>query len=58
VEIEATGSVARVTVLDETGRWGFGAAAQRAYAAARFTPPRIAGRPVRVVLRKTIEFEP
>ncbi len=58
VEIEPSGSVARVRILDETGRWGFGAAAQRAYASARFTPPRLAGRPVRVVLRKTIEFEP
>lgn len=58
VEIEPDGRVARVTVLEETGEWGFGAAARQAYARARFTEPRMAGSAVRVVLRKTIEFEP
>ncbi len=58
VEIEPDGRVARVTVLEETGQAGFGSAARQAYSRARFTPPRMAGRAVRVVLRKTIEFEP
>jgi TonB family protein len=58
MEIEPTGRVARVTVLDETAGWGFGDAARQGYVRARFTPPTVQARPVRVLLRKTIEFLP
>lgn len=58
MEIEPSGRVARVTVLDETAGWGFGDAARQGYLGARFTPPTVRARPVRVVLRKTIEFQP
>jgi TonB family protein len=58
MEIEPSGRVARVTVLDETAGWGFGDAARQGYVRARFTPPTVNARPVRVLLRKTIEFRP
>jgi TonB family protein len=58
IEIEPSGDVGRVSVLEETETWGFGSAAERAYRLARFTPPRVRGTPVRVLLRKTLVFEP
>jgi TonB family protein len=58
VEVDPRGRVRRVTVLEETGRWGFGEAARDAFAAARFTPPRLQGRPVRVLWHKTVIFQP
>lgn len=52
------GSVERVQVLDETGHWGFGHAVRRAYRGARFSPPTVRGRPVRVLWRQTVIFRP
>ena len=58
LEIDPGGRVTRVSILEETGGWGFGAAVQDAYRAARFTTPTQGGRPVRVVWRKTLRFRP
>lgn len=56
--IDTEGRVYRVNVRQETGGWGFGAAAAAAYRQARFTRPTVRGRPVRVLWRKTIIFRP
>jgi TonB family protein len=58
VEVAPDGRVARIEVLAESRGWGFGAEARRAFAAARFTPPTVAGRPVRVLWRRTLHFRP
>ncbi len=58
VEVATDGSVTRIDVLAESRGWGFGAAARRAYAAARFTPPTVRGEPVRVIWHKTLRFLP
>ncbi len=58
IEVAPDGRVAKVAVVRESKGWGFGAAARRAFANAVFTPPRVAGRPVRVLWRKTLHFRP
>jgi len=58
VEVTPDGRVARVAVLAESGSWGFGRAARTAYREARFTPPTVAGRPVRVLWHQQLRFEP
>ena len=58
VEVDDLGQVAKITVLEETQGWGFGEAAQAAYATARFSPPRRQGAPVRVRWLKTLVFQP
>ena len=58
LEVAADGRVTRIDVLAESRGWGFGAEARRAFAAARFTPPTVAGRPVRVLWRRTLHFRP
>jgi TonB family protein len=58
VEVDRGGRVLAVRILAESGRWGFGEAARRAYLDARFSPPRRAGRPVEVRWRKTLLFRP
>lgn len=56
--VNTDGSVARVRVREESTGWGFGAAARKAFSMARFTPPTVAGNPVRVLWRKTLRFQP
>jgi TonB family protein len=58
VEVGADGSVLAVRVLEATAGWGFAEAARDAYQRARFAPPRWQGRPVRVLWRKTLLFQP
>ncbi len=58
IEIEPDGRVRVLRVLSESGNWGFGRAARRAFEHARFTPPTVNGRPVRVRWRKTLRFQP
>ena len=58
IQVDGTGQVRAVRIVEETGHWGFGSAAREAYLGARFSPPRLKGRPVRVLLRKTIVFSP
>lgn len=56
--VDPQGRVRRITILEETAGWGFGAAAQAAYGRARFSPPTLQGRPVWVLWRKTLLFAP
>ena len=58
LEINPAGQVERVEIMGETGGWGFGDAVRRAYLAARFSPPTMAGEPVRVRWRQTLRFTP
>lgn len=58
IEVDAQGRATRVVVLGETGDWGFGGAASKAYSQAHFTPPTRQGKPVRVRWRKTLVFRP
>jgi len=58
LEINARGEVSQVRILKETGQWGFGEAVSMAFLDARFTPPTMQGRPVRVLWRKTLRFAP
>lgn len=58
VEVGPDGSVLAVRVLEATAGWGFAEAARDAYEQARFAPPRWQGRPVRVLWRKTLLFQP
>ncbi len=56
--VDPRGRVRRITILEETAGWGFGAAARAAYGRARFSPPTLRGRPVWVLWRKTLHFAP
>lgn len=58
LEVGTDGQVARIAVLQESKGWEFGEAARDAFATARFTPPTVNGRPVRVLWRKTLHFRP
>jgi protein TonB len=58
VEVGPDGRVMNVRVLEATPGWGFAEAARDAYEEARFSPPRWQGRPVRVLWRKTLVFQP
>jgi TonB family protein len=58
VEIGPDGRVLAVHVVEATPGWGFAVAARSAYEGARFSPPRRHGRPVRVLWRKTLLFQP
>jgi TonB family protein len=58
LEVGPDGRVLAVRVLEATPGWGFEAAATGAYGQARFSPPRWQGRPVRVLWRKTLLFQP
>ena len=58
LQIATTGMVERVHISDEPVGWGFGEEVRRAYLAARFSPPTVAGQPVRVRWIKTLRFQP
>ena len=58
LEIAPNGLVDRVEIVQETSGWGFGEAVRLAYLAARFSPPTMAGKPVRVRWRRTLRFSP
>jgi TonB family protein len=58
LDVGPDGRVLAVRVLDATPGWGFAEAARAAYQKARFSPPRLQGRPVRVLWRKTLLFQP
>lgn len=58
LEVAPDGRVARMTVRDSEPGWGFGASVRAAFAQARFTPPTLHGRPVRVLWRQTLHFRP
>ena len=58
IEVGTDGQVARIAVLQESKGWEFGKAARDAFATARFTPPTVNGRPVRVLWRKTLHVRP
>lgn len=58
LEVGPDGAVLGIAVLEESGDWGFGAAAVDAFREVRFTPPTVAGQPVRVRWLRTLLFRP
>jgi len=58
LDVNESGRVERVTVLEETPGWGFADAALAAAGQISFSPPTMQGRPVRVRWLKTLVFRP
>ncbi len=58
LSVNPDGRVGEITVSDESGGWGFADSVRAAYRAARFSPPTVGGRAVRVLWRKTLVFKP
>lgn len=56
--ISESGEVVELTILAETGSWGFGQAVTKAYRNAQFSPPTVNGQPVRVKWQQKIVFKP